>query len=507
MTPVLSAALGAAFSYYALVPLQAVLTAWTLGMILLITLLCFLRVLACGPAGLFGSPGIHRFFREMSIHGAALAAGLFLGFGAANAAGMGIIRGVIRLGLEEKKVIGLRGILQDDPRSLSGGRGLSYLELEGAAGTGGLRTSAGGTALVFFPAETLSRLQGFGRGCEVYVEGGFLSPSISPPEVPPFRSLSVHVLKPAPAREQFRTALRLRLIENFSRLSSGEGLRPYGGLSLALLLGVRDNLDTGFAQMYRDAGCSHVLALSGMHLAVVSSIIAFFLRKPLGRRAAAVLGAFFIILYVLLVGPQPSLVRAALMYLLGALAIWGALPRRPLLLLAQAFLLQIIMEPVSGYTISFILSYLALAGILILGGTIGELFRGKLPQALAQGLAASLGAFIATGAVTAFFFGTIHPAGILAGLVIVPLTTLFMVLSLGVLTIDFIVPFLAGPVSRLLSLLYGVLEYLVSLASRVPAFPVSSLFPVLIFSGAAAVSLFLLKNFYIIRRQRLAPFD
>lgn len=506
MTPVLSAALAAAFSYYALVPLRDVLTTWILwffgGMILLTTLLSFLRVLACGPAGLLGAPGLHRFFRETSIHGAALAAGLALGFGAANAAGTGM-----RLGLEEKKVIGLRGILQDDPRSLSGGRGMAYLDLEGAAGAGGLRTSAGGTALVFFPAETLSRLQGFGRGCEVYVEGGFLSPSVSSPEVPPFRSLSAHVLKPAPAREQFRTALRLRLIEKFSRLSSGEGLRPYGGLSLALLLGVRDNLDTSFAQMYRDAGCAHVLALSGMHLAVVSSIIAFFLRKPLGRRAAAVLGAFFIILYVLLVGPQPSLVRSAIMYLLGALAILGALPRRPLLLLAQAFLLQIILDPVSGYTISFILSYLALAGILILGETIGELFRGKLPRALAQGLAASLGAFIATGAVTTFFFGTIHPAGILAGLVIVPLTTFFMVLSLGVLALDFILPLLAGPVSGLLSLLYGILEYLVSLASRAPAFPVASLSPVLILSGAAAVSLFLVKNFYIVRRQRFAPFD
>jgi competence protein ComEC len=244
-----------------------------------------------------------------------------------------------------------------------------------------------------------------------------------------------------------------------------------------------------------------------MHLAVVSSIIAFFLRKPLGKKAAALLGAFFIVLYVLLVGPQPSLVRAALMYLLGALAVLGALPRRPLLLLAQAFLLQILTDPASGRAVSFILSYLALAGILIQGETIGELFRGKVPPVLAQGLAASLGAFIATGAVTAAFFGKLYPVGIVAGLLIVPLTTLFMILSLGILVIDLILPLLTGPLSAFLSLLYGILEQVVSLASRAPAFPVSSPLPALLLSGAAAVFLFLLKNHYLARRQRLVPFD
>jgi competence protein ComEC len=470
-------------------------------MILLIIPLSLLRVLARGPAGFFGSPSLDRLFREISIRGVALAVGLSLGFGAASAIDAGM-----RLGLKQNKVLGIRGVLRDDPRSLSGGGGMGYLKLTGAAGPEGLRTSAKGTALVFFPADTLSRLRGFGRGCEIYVEGAFLSPSAASKEDPPFRALSVHVLNPAPAREQFRTALRLRLIEGFSRLSSGEGLLPYGGLSLALLLGVRDNLDTEFAQMYRDAGCSHILALSGMHLAILSSIIAFFLKKPLGLRAAAVLGALLIILYVILVGPQPSLVRAAFMYLLGTLAVLGALPRRPLLLLALAFLLQIIQDPPSGYTLSFILSYLALAGILIPGEVIGEMFRGWLPPAPAQGLAASLGAFIATGAITVFFFGVLRPLGILAGLFIVPLTTLFMAASLGLIVLDFVAPFLSGLVSPLLSLLYASLGRLVSLAARGPAIS-PSLFWTAAATGGIIILLFLLKKWYIPRRQYLVPLD
>jgi competence protein ComEC len=471
-------------------------------MILLVVFLSLFRVLARSPAGLLGSSSPRRLFREISIHGFALAMGLFLGFGAANAANT-----QVRLGLEEEKVTGIRGILRDDPRTVSGGRGMGYIDLKGAAGLGGIRTSARGRVPVFFPADTLARLQGFGRACEIYVEGSFLSSPSSPEGETPFRSRSVHVIRQAPAAEQFRTALRLRVIEKFTRLSSGKGLFPYGGLSLALLLGVRDNLDTGFSRMYREAGCSHVLALSGMHLAIVSSIIAFFLKKSLGLRSAALFGALFIVLYVLLVGPQPSLVRAALMYLLGTLAILGALPRRPLLLLALAFLLQIITDPPSGYTISFILSYLALAGILILGDALGELFRGKLPPALVPGLTASLGAFAATGAVTVLFFGELRPVGILAGLFIVPLTTLFMATSMGVLALDFLIPPLTGPVSAFLSLLYALLEKLVSLAARVPGFSLASFPLALVVSAALSFSLLLLKNRYMAGRRRLVPFD
>jgi competence protein ComEC len=506
MPPVLSAALGAALGYYGLVPLGHILKSWAPwflgGMILFTVFLSLFRVLAQGPVRLLGSSSPHRLFREISIRGFALGMGLFLGTGAAGAADTRI-----RLGLEEEKVIGIRGILRDDPRTVSGGRGMGYLDLRGAAGSGGIRTSARGTVPVFFPADTLSRLQGFGRACEIYVEGSFLSPSSPAERETPFRSLSVHVIKQAPVPEQFRTALRLRVIEEFSRLSSGKGLLPYGGLSLALLLGVRDNLDTGFARMYRDAGCSHVLALSGMHLAIVSSVIAFFLRKPLGLRAAALLGALFIVLYVLLVGPQPSLVRAAIMYLLGTLAILGALPRRALTLLALSFILQIIADPPSGYTPSFILSYLALAGILILGEALGELFRGKLPPALVPSLAASLGAFIATGAVTVHFFEVLRPVGIAAGLFIVPLTTLFMAASMGVLALDFLVPPLAGPVSGFLSLLYALLEKLVSLAARAPGFSFPSLPLAAVLSAALSFLILLLKSRYITGRRCLAPFD
>jgi competence protein ComEC len=365
---------------------------------------------------------------------------------------------------------------------------------------------------VLFPDSRLEDLKEFGRRSTVYLEGGFLDGRSGGAGM--FRASAVHINFPAPPVEQFRTGLRRNLV---SRLSRPEN-RTWGSLSLALLLGVRDNLDSALAGSYRDAGISHVLALSGMHLAVLSGLIAFLFKPRLGPKGAALVGAVFITGYVFLVGSQPSLDRAAIMYLLGALAIIFSLARNPASLLNLAFLIQIIGQPESGMSVSFMLSYLALWGILYLGLEITGLFRGTLPPALLQGLSASLGAFIATAAVSAANFGILQPAGMLSGLVVVPLTTLFMILSIGYLALDPVLPFLARPLGMALSLLYTTLDRLVGLSAGAPGIVLGTpphygelletarWLPVLVLSLLLGVLVCFLARRRALRAGRLSPF-
>jgi competence protein ComEC len=415
-----------------------------------------------------GSPFIlnRRSQRGFCVLGAAFAAGLILGAGLA-----GRIPGAAAPGLPADRVNALEGVLLEDPRKNSGGNGMALLELrrawtdDGAAiGGAGVQSSARGKVTVVFPGGRLEDIKEFGRKSVVYLEGNFLPPR--PGETGPgmFRAAGVHVVSPPPPMEQFRTGLRQALV---SRLSRPDNSR-WGSLSLALLLGIRDNLDSDFARSYREAGVSHVLALSGMHLAVISALIAFLFKPLLGLKRAAFTGALFIIAYVFLVGSQPSLDRAAIMYLLGALAIICLWARNPASMLNVAFIVQIIRQPESGVAVSFILSYLALWGILHLGVKISALFRGKIPPALLQGLSASLGAFIATAAVSAAYFGALQPAGILTGLLVVPLTTLFMVLTIGYLALDLILPFMARLLGLGLSALYRGLDIIVGFSAGLP---------------------------------------
>ena len=406
--PILSLVFGAVCGYYGFSLAGGGISAGGILFFLFVPVLplCLFRVLARFPGDFFSGPR-RRFYALGEQHFAVFALGLALGL-----ASGGTVARNVSFGIPEEAITGLTGVLQDDPRTVSGGRGLGILSLENTAGRGGIRSSAKGRVPVFFPDETLPRLKGFGRGSRVYVEGL----PVSGGETLLFRASSVHLIKPAPALERFRTGLRLELVRRFSSgPGSAGGGEGWGGLALALLLGIRDNLDHDLAGLYQKAGSSHILALSGMHLAIISALIAFFLRRPLGLKAAAVLGAFFIVFYVFLVGPQPSLIRAAVMYLLGTLAVWGALPKRPGILLGLSFLVQISLWPESGLSISFILSYLALGGILTSGAALVELFRGTIPGVLLQPLSASLGAFLATAGVTAFFFGVLRPIGMGVG--------------------------------------------------------------------------------------------
>jgi len=447
ITPLLCAALGTAAGFYFLSSL--VLSAVIAVAVVSLFALCLFRVLA--------SLGQERKLRITSYCLTALAAGLSLGV-CASVAG----RVPVRLGIPEDKVTAIEGVLLEDPRIISGGRAVAYVSLRRSAGASptelnsSLRVNSSGEIAVFFSRESAQRLKESGRGTVIFAEGRLRSGGGGYS----FSAESLHVVKRAPPVERMRTAVRLGLV---SRLDG----KNWGGLALALLLGIRDNLDTNLAALYRNSGCSYILALSGMHLAILAGLIAFLLKKPLGLKLSSVTGAVIICLYCFLVGPMPSLNRAALMYLLGVIAILGALPKEPMSILALSFLIQIVAAPSAGNSISFVLSYLALAGIFVIGQPLYSLASGKVPDFILRPLAASTGAFLATAGVTCFVFGIIAPVGIAAGLALVPLTTVFMTGSILWLLLDIFS--LSGFLSLPLSLLYQLMEKIVSLSGSVHA--------------------------------------
>ncbi|MDR1398831.1 MAG: ComEC/Rec2 family competence protein [Treponema sp.] len=459
LTPVLCAAFGAALAYY---------SGSTFLLVVFGFVVSLMRTLAYTPIRL----GSHYSFRVVRVSVIAFTIGLSVGLAAANVA-----RGVKpRLGLSiSKNIVGLRGTLRDDPRAFSQGGGIGSVALKRVSGSGGLSVSASGNVQVFFPTTTIPRVKGFGRGAEVYIEGTF-QPAKDGTREQTFRAYTVHVIGNAPALERLRTSVRTRLVERFSGFE-------WGGLAAALLLGVKDELDTSLAVAYQNAGCSHILALSGMHLAIIAALIAFVLKRPLGICPAALIGSALILLYVYLVGNLPSLNRAAIMYLLGTLILLATLPKQGASLLGMSFLIQLILQPEAAHTLSFILSYLALAGILSIGEVIYALIRGSLPDLVAKPLAASLGAFLATATVVAACFGVLRPIGIIASLALVPLTTVFMLIAILFLAVS--------NVASLLSLLYNVLIALSTLAARAPALPAAPLLVLLVSALLITLSLFL----------------
>jgi len=142
---------------------------------------------------------------------------------------------------------------------------------------------------------------------------------------------------------------------------------PQAGLAQALLLGIRSELPQPVKESFRDAGMSHLLAISGLHVGVVMALTLGAGSALAGRNNPwAILTAGLVIWgYAILSGLDPPVVRAAIM---GSLFLAQGLLGRGIrgltaLLLAGAAMLMV--DPNLLRSLSFQLSFTAMAGVIL----------------------------------------------------------------------------------------------------------------------------------------------
>ncbi|MBN2352416.1 MAG: ComEC/Rec2 family competence protein [Spirochaetales bacterium] len=215
---------------------------------------------------------------------------------------------------------------------------------------------------------------------------------------------------------------------------------PASSLFAALFLGVKDNLEFELRDAFARTGSLHLLALSGLHVGMIAALVLFFLSPLRSKKLKAVLAALFVGAYFFLAGPSPSLLRAVLMLGLGTIGLLLDREVDPLHVLLASAVVVLLVDPESVRSLSFQLSYLALAGILTFGRRLNRALTPFLPG-FARGL---VSAVIAAQAFTAPLifqtFGTVYPVGLVASLLLVPLTTAYVWSGTGFLVVS-LIPF------------------------------------------------------------------
>ena len=240
-------------------------------------------------------------------------------------------------------------------------------------------------------------------------------------------------------------------------------------LAEALLTGSRDNLDPGLKDQFRRAGVSHVLALSGMHLGIIALFVFFIVRRFTGPRLSIIAVNVVNVLYLLMAGISPSLLRAVIMFFLVSLGKLMGAKVNLMRVLVFAFSLTLMMFPEYFFSLSFQLSFLALAGILLFTTPIADSLERVMPVFLATGMACSLAAVIMTAPVTFYNFGVVYPAGILSSMVISPVVTLYMCLGLACVLVPAQLLMAIGLLQQpLFTLFFYLIELIVRWASFVP---------------------------------------
>ncbi len=232
--------------------------------------------------------------------------------------------------------------------------------------------------------------------------------------------------------------------------------RPEAELLRAILLGQRGGLTHQIRDSFAGLGISHLMAISGLHIGLVLlfgyGVVWGVLRMApcLNQRydlpqISKFLALWGVVLYVIIVGAAAPTLRAAIMAAVLVVGFWMKRHHSMLTPLALAGCIILIVWPWSIYDASFLLSFAAVLGIVIVLARL----RGR--PAAVRYAAVPLAAMAFTLPISAFMFGFVSAVGFLSNLLLVPLFS-----------------FVIMPLSLLAYLLWGVSELLAGWLIAVP---------------------------------------
>ena len=350
----------------------------------------------------------------------------------------------------------LRGTLLSDP--VPSGAGCRAL----------LQLPVGRTALRFKQCPALQ------QGWRLQVQGRLRRPQVSP-----------HPLLAAPAERLARQGSFSQLqVQDFEvlqraptpvadlRRRMAQALVQHAGpnngsVLAALVLGSAVvPVPAELREAFRAAGLSHALAASGFHLSVLLGVV-----LPLGKRlprlgrltlAAAAMG-----LFVLLAGPQPSVLRAVLMGALALGVVECGYRGRPLGILAASALVLLLARPDWLLDVGFQLSVVATAALVVSARPLELGLRRWLPGWLAVATAVPLAASLYTLPLQLLHFGVVPlyavPANLVVAPLLTPLTLGAMALACLAVILPPLLPLVTAPVAWLTNVLVAVVKLFAAL--------------------------------------------
>lgn len=242
----------------------------------------------------------------------------------------------------------------------------------------------------------------------------------------------------------------------------------------ALMTGDRSGLGRDTIETFRKSGASHLLALSGLHLGIIASFLRAGL-SVLGRsRTAEILRCVILIavsgLYCLACGASASLVRAFLFILFGSIAsLFKERRSDPVERLCWAATLQLGASPTVIRTPAFILSYLAMIGVLVVAPWMeswypsSRISRRYDPMLkIWKSVSLAVACQITTAPAVWLMFGTFPRYFMLTNLTAMPLCEILLPLALLTLILGS-PPFLIGLTDKVATLMIDCLEIIAEL--------------------------------------------
>lgn len=257
-------------------------------------------------------------------------------------------------------------------------------------------------------------------------------------------------------------------------------------LAEAILLGNKNNLDNDVKTAFTNAGVSHIVVVSGMHLSIlVSFVYGLTYRLLKKRKLSACLSVVIILLYMTITGFSPSVVRAGVMMTVVMLSALLNRKSSSINSLGLAALAVTIFNPLSAGDTGLLMSFGATLGIIIFYPPLRGFILRKIPDVhnkiinkiihgIISCICISVSAVIMTFPITLVVFGTFNIYFILSNLLITFLTPAALV-CIMVVAVTGSIPVISVAVYPFAFAANGLCSYFIFITDLVSSLPFATI--------------------------------
>jgi competence protein ComEC len=269
-----------------------------------------------------------------------------------------------------------------------------------------------------------------------------------------------------------------------------------GALIPGMIIGDTSLQSSEFSDQMRKAGLSHLTAVSGANFAIVSSLVFILCRRIIPTiLPRLIVTSGFLILFLLLVRPSPSVLRAGVMAAVVLAARASGNSQNSVAALATAISVLLLVDPFQALDPGFILSVLATSGLLFIAPYLTSCLVRFLPESLAEMIAVPCAATIACTPYLLALSGEISALSVFFNVLVAPVVAPITILGFLAL--------LVMPLEALHSLLVWPAHLFASWITRVASWAEAS--PAIGVHPWALLSFFVLGYFILIRFRLRSP--
>lgn len=212
-------------------------------------------------------------------------------------------------------------------------------------------------------------------------------------------------------------------------------------IMFSIIFGESSNIDNSIKDQFSYAGISHILAVSGLHVSVLFSIIYFILKKcRVNNKVSLGIISIALLIYSYLCSFSPSVCRASIMTFLMLLCDILKIEYDGLSSLSIAGIVILFISPLQFFSVSFRLSFLCVFAIITCAPFLSRVFCAiKIPKKISDLLAISVSINLVTLVVMMNTFDKVSLLGIITNLLVVPIFSILYSMTFIILILALII--------------------------------------------------------------------